>query len=350
MRAWIVRKDGEPWDVFECEDVPAPSHEAMAELTLDLVGLRQRAPDEEPCRDYVILKTQCAALAWPDVTMATGAYPVPVPKPYVSGQEAVGIVEDASPSMRRFMGKRVVAFAPQPFGSFAEYCVGTAPTVWECPDAFSDEEAAAFFIAAHTAYHAVHRRGRVQAGETVVVLGAAGGVPSAAVQLALAAGATVIAVAGGPDKTAFCRELGAQVVLDHREGDLVGRIREATDGRGADMIVDFVQGTQGAEVRPCLAVEGRHVMAGHAGGLQPVHPNEFYLQNWTLIGCCMGYGYDAETLVAIEAEAHAAIVDLVERGAYRPVVGEVVGFDEIPQALRKLVARETVGRIVARVS
>ncbi len=350
MRAWIVRKDGNPWDVFEHEDVPEPTHEAMAELCLDIVGLRRRAPDEAPCSDYVILRTACAALAWPDVTMATGEYPVPVPKPYVSGQEAVGVVEDASPSMQHFVGKRVVAFAPQPFGSFAEVCVGTAPTVWECPEVFSDEEAAAFFIAAHTAYHAVHRRGRVQEGETVLVLGAAGGVPSAAVQLALAAGAKVIAVAGGPEKVAFCRELGAQLVLDHREGDVAARAREATGGRGVDMIVDFVQGTQGAEVRPCLAVEGRHVMAGHAGGLQPVHPNEFYIQNWTLVGCCMGYGYDAETLASIEQEAHRAIVDLVERGLYRPLVGQVVEFDEIPQALRKLVARESVGRIVARVA
>lgn len=349
MRAWMVRKEGNPWDVFEREDVPAPTHEAMSELALDIVGLRQRTADEAPCSDYVIMKTQCAALAWPDVTMATGAYPVPVPKPYVSGQEAVGIVEDASPSMQGFIGKRVVAFAPQPFGSFADYCVGTAPTVWECPEAFSDEEAAAFFIAAHTAYHAVHRRGQLREGETVMVLGAAGGVPSAAVQLALAAGARVIAVAGGPEKVAFCKELGAQIVLDHRDGEIAARAREATGGRGVDMIVDFVQGTQGAEVRPCLAVEGRHVMAGHAGGLQPVHPNEFYIQNWTLVGCCMGYGYDADTLVAIEEQAHDAIVDLVARGLYRPLVGEVVGFDEIPQALRKLVARESVGRIVARI-
>ena len=97
--------------------------------------------------------------------MATGEYPVRVPRPYVSGQEAVGVVEDASPSLSHLVGKRVVAFTPQPFGSFAPRCVGTAPTVWECPEELSDEEGAAFLIASHTAYHAVHRRGGVREHE-----------------------------------------------------------------------------------------------------------------------------------------------------------------------------------------
>jgi NADPH2:quinone reductase len=335
--------------VFESARVDVPSHEAMAGLCLDLSGLRALLPGEEPCRDYVILRVTAASLAWPDVTMATGAYPVPLARPYISGQEAVGVVEDASPSMRDFLGKRVVCFAPQPFGSFAEFCVGTAPTVWECPERFSDEEGAAFFIAAHTAYQAVHRRGRVQAGETVLVLGAAGGVPSSAVQLAAAAGARVIAVAGGAKKVDFCRKLGADVVIDHLEGDFVESVREATAGRGVDLIVDFVQGEQGARARTLLVVEGRHVMAGHAGGLLAVHPNEFYLQNFTLIGCCMGSGYGAN-LVQVEREAHDALSALVEQGRYRPRVGRVIGFDEIPEALRDFAARRVLGRTVARIA
>ena len=112
--------------------------------------------------------------------------------------------------------------------------------------------------------------------------------------------------------------------------------------------IDFVQGEQGARARPLLVVEGRHVMAGHAGGLQPIHPNEFYMQNWTLIGCCMGAGY-GERLMEVEQEAHDAILELVRRGAYRPCVGRVIEFDEIPSALRDLVERRVQGRIVARI-
>ena len=348
MKAWCVRGQGDPWDVFELGDFPEPSHEAMAGYALDIEGLRPVRPGESPIEDYAFMRVHRAALAWPDVTMCTGAYPVPIPRPYVSGQEAVGVVEDASPSLQALVGKRVVAFTPQPFGSFAPRAVVTAGSVWECPEAFDDDQAAAFFIAAHTAHQAVYRRGQVAAGETVLVLGAAGGVPSAAVQLAVAAGATVIAVAGGPEKIEFCRALGAHYAIDHRAGDFVAAVRDVTDGRGVDVIIDFVQGTQGSAARPLLVVEGRHVMAGHAGGLQPIHPNEFYIQNWTLVGCCMGSGY-GERLMEVEQQAHDALLELVAQGAYRPQVGRVVDFDEIPIALKDLVERRARGRIVARI-
>jgi NADPH2:quinone reductase len=334
--------------VFRREEFPEPSHAALSRLALDLVGLRERRPGEAALDHYAFLRVKTAALAWPDVTMATGEYPVPVPRPYVSGQEAVGIVEDATPSLKHLLGKRVMAFTPQPFGSFAPYCVATMPTLYECPPQLSDEEGAAFLIATHTAYHAVHRRGQLRAGETALVLGASGGVPSAALQLCVAGGARTIAVAGGEEKAAFCRKLGAQVVIDHRAEDVAARVRQETGGRGVDVIIDFVQGKEGAAARELLAVEGRHVMAGHAGGLLPVHPNEFYLQNRTLVGCCMGSGY-GERLPEIEAAAHAHLLGLLADGKLRPLVTRVVAFDEIPSALRDLAERRALGRIVARI-
>jgi NADPH2:quinone reductase len=247
--------------------------------------------------------------------------------------------------MQHLLGKRVMAFTPQPFGSFAPVCVGTAPTVWECPEQFSDAEAAGFFIPAHTAYHAVHRRGKVQSGETVLVLGAAGGVPSAAVQLCVAAGCRVIAVAGGEQKVAFCRELGADVVIDHHAEDFVAAVRRETGGRGVDAIVDFIQGETGARARPLLVVEGRHMMCGHAGGLQPVHPTEFYLQNYTLVGVCMGSGY-GPSLPEIERQTHDALMTLLEQGRYRSLVSRTICFAEVPAALGDLAERRTMGRVV----
>jgi NADPH2:quinone reductase len=347
MIAWVVRGTGAPWDVFRREEFPEPSHAAMQRLTLDLVGLRERRAGEPAVSQYAFLRVRAAALAWPDVTMATGEYPVPVPRPYVSGQEAVGVVEDATPGLGHLLGKRVMAFTPQPFGSFAPRCVATMPTLYECPPQLSDTEGAAFLIASHTAYHAVHRRGKLQSGETALVLGASGGVPSAAVQLCVAAGARTIAVAGGEAKVAFCRALGAQVVVDHRAEDVAARVRKETDGRGVDVIIDFVQGREGAAARELLAVEGRHVMAGHAGGLLPVHPNEFYLQNRTLVGCCMGSGY-GERLPEIEQAAHVHLLSLLEAGRFKPCVSRVIAPDEIPAALRDLAERRAVGRIVAR--
>jgi len=266
----------------------------------------------------------------------------------VSGQEAVGVVEAASPSQQAWLGKRVVAFTPQPFGSFADVCVAIAPTIFEAPPGMSDAEAAAFLIASHTAYQAVHRRGRIAAGETVLVLGAAGGVPSAALQLCVAAGARVIAVAGGEEKVAFCRALGAHVAIDHRAEDFALAVQREVGAHAVDAIIDFVQGEPGRRARPLLAVEGRHVMAGHAGGLVPVHPNEFYLQNWTLVGCCMGSGY-GEKLPEIERQAHDHLLRLVAEGKYRSTVGRVIDFGEVPAALRALGERSAIGRTVVRV-
>lgn len=348
MKGWIVRGTGNPWEVFEWDEVPEPSDAAMSGLTVDLAGLRSRGPDDPPCSSYLFVRVLAAALATPDVTMATGEYPVPIERPYVSGQEAVGIVEHTSPDLRSWMGKRVMGFTSQPFGSFAPLAVMFPPAVYEVPEGLSDEEAAAFVIPSHTAYHAVHRRGQVQRGETVLVLGAAGGVPSSALQLCVAAGCRVIAVAGGADKAAFCRQLGAEVVIDHREEDFFDAVLRAVGPNAVDVIVDFVQGEPGKRARPLLHVEGRHVLAGHAAGLIAIHPNEFYLQNWTLVGVCMASGYGAQTL-QLEADAHAALLELLERGVYRPSVTRVVGLDEVPQALRDLVERRSIGRVVARV-
>jgi len=346
MKGWIVHGTGNPWDVFEWDEVPEPSHEAMRELSVDLAGLRTRGEGDPPCSSYVFVRVLAAALATPDVTIATGEYPVPIERPYVSGQEAVGIVEDASPDLRDLLGKRVMGFTPQPFGSFAPRAVMFPPTIYEVPANLSDVEAAAFVIPSHTAYHAVHRRGQVRRGEIVLVLGAAGGVPSSAVQLCVAAGCRVIAVAGGADKAAFCRELGAEIVIDHRAEDFVTAVRGRVGDNAVDVIVDFVQGEPGRRARPLLAVEGRHVLAGHAGGLIPIHPNEFYLQNWTLVGVCMASGYGAQAL-KLEEDAHTALLELFSKGAYRPKVTRVVALEDVPEALRDLVERRSIGRIVA---
>src|SRR5258705_8381269 len=183
MQAWVVRGRGDPSEVFEWIETPEPTHAAMRGLTVDLAGLRTRVGDEPPCSAYVFVRVVAAALATPDVTMATGEYPVPIERPYVSGQEAVGVVEETSPGLEGWIGKRVMGFTPQPFGSFAPRAVMFPPMLYEVPAAMSDADAAGFVIPSHTAYHAVHPRGQVRAGETLLVLGAAGGAPSSAVPL-----------------------------------------------------------------------------------------------------------------------------------------------------------------------
>jgi len=346
MQGWVIRGKGNPSEVFEWRDAPEPSHAAMRELTVDLSGLRTRHEDEPPASDYLFVRVLAAALATPDVTMATGEYPVPIERPYVSGQEAVAIVEETSPGLEHWIGKRVMGFTSQPFGSFAPRAVMFPTMLYEVPESMSDTDAAGFVIPSHTAYHAVHRRGQVRAGETVLVLGAAGGVPSSAVQLTAAAGCRVIAVAGGDEKVEFCRKLGAQIAIDHQREDFVEAVLRAVGPAAIDVIIDFVQGTPGKRARPLLAVEGRHVLAGHAAGLIEIHPNEFYLQNWTLVGVCVGGGYGARTL-ELEEAAHRHVMGLHSSGRYRATTTRVIGMREIPAALTDLHERRTIGRVVA---
>ena len=145
MKGWVVRGKGHPRDVFEWGEAREPTHDAMRELTVDLAGLRTRGADEPPASSYVFVRVTSAALATPDITMATGEYPVPIERPYVSGQEAAGVVEDTSPDLEAWRGKRVMGFTPQPFGGFAERAVMFPPVLYEIPPQLSDDDAAGFW-------------------------------------------------------------------------------------------------------------------------------------------------------------------------------------------------------------
>jgi NADPH2:quinone reductase len=349
MQAWRVHDFGEPSDVFVLDDIEPPTAADLEGLGMDLSGWVPLAPGAAPFTDWVLMDVSVAALALPDVTMARGTYPVPVRRPYVSGQEAVGIVTAAAPGREHLVGKRVVAVTIQPFGGLAPVSVGVSQ-LFEVPAQLSDEEAAGFLIAAHTAYHAVIRRGAVQAGETVAILGAAGGVGSAAVQLCAAAGADVIAIVGSEAKAEFCLALGARAAVDHsqaEDGDFGALVRLATDGRGVDVVVDPVQGEMGAAAQQLLVPNGRHILCGHAGGLQPIDPH-FYMYNRTLVGATLG-SYPRDEMRRIHEETHAALVDLLEAGRFRPQVTQSVAFADVPAALTELANRRTMGRVVVRV-
>jgi NADPH2:quinone reductase len=344
MQAWRVHEFGEPKDRFVLEDIPEPTGADLAGMSMGLGGWVPAGPGLEPFDDWVIMRMRVAALALPDITMCRGTYPVPVLRPYVSGQEGVGIVEDAVASRRHLLGKRVVACTIQPWGSLAPVAVGVS-MIFEVPEQMSDEQAAGFLIASHTAHHAAIRRGEVASGETVVVLGAAGGLGSAMVQLGLAQGARVIAVVGGSEKAAFCRKLGAEAV-DHTSGEFVDAVRQLAPG-GVDVVLDPVQGEMGAAATNLLAPNGRRVLCGHAGGLIP-HDPDFYLYNRTLVGVDLG-GYPRQVMQQFHRETHDALTKLMAEGRYQPVVEQRVGFDAVPDALEDLAARRTIGRTVVEI-
>lgn len=349
MRAWRVHDVGEPADVFVLEDVEEPTAAGLADMGMSMGGWVPL--DEAPYKvtpEFAILDMRAAALALPDVTMARGTYPVPVPHPYISGQEGVGIVRETSPGLTHLVGTRVVGVCIQPWGSFADVGVAIAPSITPAPDALDDVEAAAFLIPAHTGYHVVVRRGQVQAGETVLVTGAAGGLGSACVQLAAARGARVIAAVGSAEKARHCRDLGAADVVDHSAGDVVEGVRDLVGDRGLDVIVDPVQGPDAVRLRGLLAPDGRHVLCGHAGGLEPIDPH-FYVANVALVGATLG-GYPPDVMREMFAEANRELVAMLDAGTFRTTATQVIDFDDVPSVLTDMAARRTIGRPVVRIA
>jgi NADPH2:quinone reductase len=349
VRAWRVHEFGEPADVFRLEDVDEPTPATLARLGMSMGGWvpLDEAPYPSP-PDWAIVDMRAAALALPDVTMARGTYPVPVPRPYVSGQEGVGVVREASDALRHLVGSRVVGVFIQPWGSLADTAVAVGPSVMPAPSELDDVEAAAFVIPAHTAYHAVVRRGRVRPDETVLVTGAAGGLGSACVQLAAASGARVIAMVGNREKAEHCLRLGAAQAVDHSAGDPLEGIKELVGERALDVIVDPVQGPAAGHLRQLLAPGGRHVLCGHAGGLEPIDPH-FYVANVTLVGATLG-GYPPERMAGMFDEASTELMKMLSAGTFRPTPSDIVEFDDVPRVLTEIAARQTIGRPVVRVT
>jgi NADPH2:quinone reductase len=349
MRAWRVHDVGEPEDVFVLEDVDEPTAADLARMGMSMGGWVPL--DEAPypvTPEFAILDMHTAALALPDVTMARGTYPVPVPHPYISGQEGVGVVREASAGLAHLVGARVVGVCIQPWGSLADVSVAIAPSLTLAPDALDDVDAAAFLIPAHTAYHVVVRRAQVRADEVVLVTGAAGGLGSACVQLATARGAAVIAAVGSAEKAEHCAALGATSTVDHSMVDVVEGVRELVGDRGLDVIVDPVQGPDGARLRALLKPDGRHVLCGHAGGLEPIDPH-FYVANVTLVGATLG-GYPPAIMAEMFAEANADLVAMLDAGTFHTTATQVVDFGDVPTVLTDMAARRTIGRAVVRIA
>ncbi len=318
----------------------------------------------EPAPGQLRIAVGAAALNLNDTDMCRGIYPtINPPLPFSLGMELAGRVDRTSRGLDKWLGRRVVAVPLGGHGGYAEQAIATEDMVFHAPEQLDDIGAAAFLIAFQTAHLLLHRRGRLQAGETVLIHSGAGGVGSAAIQLAVAAGARVIATAGGPEKVRLCRELGAAIAIDYRAGDFVEPVLEATGGRGAEVICDLVGGDVALRSFACIAREGRYLVAGFSGG--QVHgeaglpPRAVAKGNFAVIGGMMGWrdindprarraGFNPYPR-AVGQEIHDDLLGLLRLGRIRPVVGKVVSFAEIPVALEDLEARRTVGKTVARI-
>ncbi|MGW0767570.1 NADPH:quinone oxidoreductase family protein [Streptomyces sp. NPDC002676] len=313
MQSWQVHENGEPSEVMRLAEVERPT----------------------PGDGQVLLRVRAANINFPDALMCRGHYQVRPPLPFTPGVEICAETED---------GRRVIANPELPHGGFAEYAVADARALLPAPEALDDAEAAALHIGYQTGWFALHRRAHLEAGETLLVHAAAGGVGSAAVQLGKAAGATVIGVVGGAAKAAVAREQGCDVVVDRHTEDVVAAVKEATGGRGADVIYDPVGGDAYTQSAKLVAFEGRIVVIGFASGTIPAPGlNHALVKNYSILGLHWGlYNTKNPKLVL---HCHEQLTELAARGAIKPLISERVPLQGAADAVQRVADGVTTGRI-----
>lgn len=296
--------------------------------------------------DLVLIDVVAAGVSFPDLLLTRGQYQLKPALPFVPGVEVAGVVRSAPAHAGVKPADRVMAFSFG-LGGFAEVAAIQPEMVFRIPERWSFEAAAGVVMNYHTAHFSLHRRGRVKAGETVLVHGAAGGVGTAAVQVARGAGARVIAVVSDERKAEVARKAGAhEVVLS--TGDWVAQVREKTGGLGANVVLDPVGGDIFDKSLKCLAPEGRLLVVGFAGGRIPeVQVNRLLLRNIDVVGVAWGAFLLHEP--ALTPSIAKDLEAMAEQGVLDPVVGSVFPLEQGAQALRELEARRATGKVVLRI-
>jgi NADPH:quinone reductase len=337
MRAVRVVQHAAPLEALALQDIPVP----------------------EPGPGEVLIAVSAASLNFGDIARCRGTVASVMGQvPFTIGMDACGVVEQAGAGAEEWIGKRVVATTNQSFGGVADFALATVTGVFEAPAELDDVEAAAFTLPFHTGYLAVHTRAKLQAGETLLVVGGASAVGTAMIQLGTAAGADVVAIAGGTEKGKVCRDLGAEPI-DYQTEDLFDRVMGLTDTRGADVCVDMVGGEGTETIWTCMAREGRYVPVGFnddpESGLTGRPLRKVSMGNITVMGVMMGYNdmpvemrrFGINTFPpAVGREVHAALCELVSAGRIRPYIGRVIPMEAVAQALDDHDHRRTSGRTV----
>ena len=283
-----------------------------------------------------------------DSLLVAGTYQVRPELPFIPGAEVSGDVVEAPANSGFSPGDRVLARLQAEGaggGGYAEIAFADPRQTMTIPDAMPFEDAAAFFVNYQTGWFGLHRRAALRPGEFLLVHAAAGGVGSAAVQLGKAAGALVIASAGGPEKVRVCEQLGADFVIDRHAENLVDRVKEITKGRGADVVYDPVGGATFEQSTKCIAFEGRLVVVGFTSGEIPqARANHLLIKNYSVVGLHWGlYGERRPDLVdACTVE----LLKLYAAGSIAPYVSRRLPLERAAEALSDLAAGRTTGKTV----
>jgi NADPH2:quinone reductase len=321
MHAWL------------CENTTGPNDLVWREL-----------PTPEPAEDEVRVAIHAASINFPDLLTVEGKYQVRPPLPFVPGSEFSGRVEAVGGGVAHLkVGDPVAAIGSA--GGFGTHACVKAANVIPLPPGFPLEDAAAFAFTYGTSHHALLDRGQLIPGETVLVLGAAGGVGTAAVQIAKAAGARVIAAASTDDKCAACRALGADETVNYGRDNLREALKALTGGKGPDVVYDPVGGDLAEAAFRAIAWRGRYLVVGFAAGGIPALPfNLPLLKGASVVGVFWGDFVRREP--AASARAMGQLAGWYAEGKVKPLIDTLLPMAELPTAYRRMAARDVRGKLV----
>jgi NADPH:quinone reductase len=323
MRAIVCRAYGPPEDLL-VDDVPDPT----------------------PGPGQLLVRVHAAAVNFPDVLLIAGKYQIKIPVPFTPGSELAGEVVAAGDGAPFWPGDRV--FGATPTGAFAELALLDAHQVSAIPDGTDFAPAAAFGVTYRTAYHALRSVAQVAEGDWVVILGAAGGVGQAALDLAVGMKARVLAAASTEDKLDICRQRGAEATVAYDRDDLKSAIRELTDG-GARVVIDPVGGRYAEPALRGLARGGTFITLGYAAGTIPAIPlNLVLLKDITI------RGMEIRTFTADHPDDAARDIRELQQmfadGRIQPYIGARFGLADAATALRHVAERKAIGKVVIDVA
>ncbi len=307
------------------------------------LALEQRH-DPVPAKGQLAIQIKAAGVNFPDLLIIAGKYQVKTPPPFIPGNEAAGVVTALGEGASRFeVGDPVIATPPG--GAFAEQVAVDEQLAYPLPGALSFEQGAGFTITYATGYHALRQSTRLEPGETVLVLGAAGGAGIAAVEIAKALGARVIAAASSAEKLQFARDGGADELIDYSRQPLKETVKELTGGEGADVVYDPVGGELGSQALRALAWHGRYLIIGFACGEIPNFPaNLALLKEASIIGVWWGTG--AKRNPGQSGHNLRELAALVESGKINPRVTESYPLERYRDAFAAIAERRARGKVV----
>lgn len=293
----------------------------------------------------VVVEVHAAGVSFPELLQTRGEYQLKPPLPFVPGSEVGGVVRSASDGAAVKPGDRVAAFCM--LGGFAELAVAPTHLTFKWPDELDLAQGAALVLNYHTAYFALKLRGRLEHGETVLVHGAAGGVGTAALQVAKGLGARTIGVVSSDEKERVAREAGADEVV-RSDGPWKDEAKDVSGG-GVDVVLDPVGGDRFTDSLRSLREGGRVVVVGFAAGSIPeVRVNRLLLNNTEVIGA--GWGAAVMPNPGLAGQIGAAVMDLVGRGFVRPIVGARFPLERAAEALELLDGRGATGKVVLEIA